>query len=172
MGDTVREQQMAPGAHGSLRKDRDDAALIQTFGDVRDEAQVFLDGREIGSLSRRRSERAMNCAASTVLPVVEQVGGDAQTQGRIVHAYLETVTTLGQAAALEMVPVAYRDLLGHTPWSVRRLSYSPSCVVLLAGSTRSYPDAVHHNIHFGKSWAGVFRELINEIGRASCRERV
>lgn len=58
------------------------------------------------------------------------------------------------------VPVAYRDLLGHTPWSVRRLSYSPSCVVLLAGSTRSYPDAVHHNIHFGHEWRGVFDELI------------
>ena len=35
------------------------------------------------------------------------------------------------------LPVAYRDLLGREPWSVRRLNYSPSCFLLLAGSTRA-----------------------------------
>ena len=58
------------------------------------------------------------------------------------------------------LPVAYRDLLGYTPWSVRRLDYSPSCFVLLAGSTATYPHAAHHNIHFGTQWRGVFDELI------------
>ena len=31
------------------------------------------------------------------------------------------------------LPVAHRDLLGREPWGVRRLTYSPSCYLLLAG---------------------------------------
>ena len=58
------------------------------------------------------------------------------------------------------LPVAHRDLLGHTPRRVKRLKYSPSCYVLLAGSRAVYPDAAHHNIHFGASWRGVFDELL------------
>ncbi len=60
------------------------------------------------------------------------------------------------------LPIAYRDLLGQEPWSVKRLKYSPSCYLLLAGSSASYDHVAHHNIHFGKSWAGVFDELINK----------
>ena len=60
------------------------------------------------------------------------------------------------------LPVAYRDLLGEEPWSIRRLEYSPSCFLLLAGSTAQYSQIAHHNIHFGQSWKGVFRELIDE----------
>src|SRR6478735_8615327 len=60
------------------------------------------------------------------------------------------------------LPVAYRDLLGLEPWSVRRLTYSPSCFLLLAGSSATYTRTAHHNIHFGRSWDGVFRELIDE----------
>ena len=59
------------------------------------------------------------------------------------------------------LPVAYRDLLGQEPWSVRRLDYSPSCYLLLAGSSASYSKIAHHNIHFGKSWKGVFEDLID-----------
>lgn len=58
------------------------------------------------------------------------------------------------------LPVAWRDLLGQEPWSVRRLRYSPSCYLLLAGSRATYSKAVHHNIHFGASWSGVFDDLI------------
>jgi len=60
------------------------------------------------------------------------------------------------------LPVAWRDLLGRTPLTVKRLKYSPSCAVLLAGSNRSYSHLAHHNIHFGHDWEGVFRELIDE----------
>jgi len=60
------------------------------------------------------------------------------------------------------LPVAYRDLLGREPWSVRRLTYSPSCFLLLAGSTAQYSKTAHHNIHFGRSWRGVFDELIDK----------
>lgn len=60
------------------------------------------------------------------------------------------------------LPVAYRDLLGIEPWSVRRLTYSPSCFLMLAGSTATYSKIAHHNIHFGRSWRGVFDELIDQ----------
>ncbi|MBM3723410.1 MAG: phytoene desaturase [Actinobacteria bacterium] len=60
------------------------------------------------------------------------------------------------------LPVAYRDLLGVNPWQVSRLSYSPSCTVLLAGSKKSYSKIAHHNIHFGRSWRGVFDDLIEK----------
>jgi phytoene desaturase len=57
------------------------------------------------------------------------------------------------------LPVARRDLLGETP---RPLRYSPSCVVLHVGSTRSYDGIAHHNIHFGRSWRGTFDEVIKQ----------
>lgn len=60
------------------------------------------------------------------------------------------------------LPVAYRELLGVEPWSVRRLTYSPSCALLLVGSSASYSKIAHHNIHFGRSWEGVFTELIDQ----------
>ena len=60
------------------------------------------------------------------------------------------------------LPVAYRDLLGFEPWSVERLQYSPSCFLLLAGSSANYTKIAHHNIHFGHSWRGVFDELIDQ----------
>ena len=62
------------------------------------------------------------------------------------------------------LPVAYRELLPPeaTPRRVKRLDYSPSCFLLLAGSTQAYRKTAHHNIHFGRSWAGVFDELIDK----------
>ncbi|MEO8329200.1 MAG: phytoene desaturase family protein [Candidatus Nanopelagicales bacterium] len=60
------------------------------------------------------------------------------------------------------LPVAWRDLLGHEPLSVKRLRYSPSCALLLTGSTARFRKSVHHNIHFGRSWRGVFDELISD----------
>ncbi len=55
------------------------------------------------------------------------------------------------------LPVA-RRLLGAP---VRRpLSYSPSCFLLLAGSTAAYPGAAHHTISFGHAWREVFDEIL------------
>ncbi|MGA8116712.1 MAG: phytoene desaturase family protein [Actinocatenispora sp.] len=58
------------------------------------------------------------------------------------------------------LPVAYRDLLGRP--LRRKLRYSPSCVLLHLGSTASYSGIAHHNIHFGRSWRGTFREVIQQ----------
>lgn len=60
------------------------------------------------------------------------------------------------------LPIAWKELIGENPRSVRRLKYSPSCVVLLAGSNKKYDFTAHHNIHFGKSWDGIFNELIKK----------
>ena len=60
------------------------------------------------------------------------------------------------------LPIAWTNLLGKNPWSISRLKYSPSCVVLLAGSSRDYEHTAHHNIHFGHEWEGVFTDLIQK----------
>ncbi len=78
------------------------------------------------------------------------------------------ITTSGERIACDALvlnpdlPVAWRDLLGKNPWSVKRLNYSPSCVTILAGSNKIYDHLAHHNIHFGESWDGVFDELIKK----------
>jgi phytoene desaturase len=60
------------------------------------------------------------------------------------------------------LPIAYKELLKQSPKRLDRLTYSPSCVVALVGSNKKYDHLGHHNIHFGKSWSGVFDELINK----------
>lgn len=60
------------------------------------------------------------------------------------------------------LPVAWKELLGKEPLSIKRLNYSPSCVTMLIGSSKKYDHIAHHNIHFGNSWDGVFDELINK----------
>jgi phytoene desaturase len=56
------------------------------------------------------------------------------------------------------LPVAMRDLLGVEP---PRLTYSPSCFLMLVGSSAQYSRIAHHNIHFGQAWAEVFADLID-----------
>ena len=53
--------------------------------------------------------------------------------------------------------IASRELLGIEPRSLR---YSPSCWLMLAGSRRHVPGAVHHAIHFGRSWRSTFDEIL------------
>jgi phytoene desaturase len=55
------------------------------------------------------------------------------------------------------LPVAQRELLGREP---RRMRYSPSCWLMLAGSKQSYRGAAHHEIHFGQAWRRTFDEIL------------
>jgi phytoene desaturase len=57
------------------------------------------------------------------------------------------------------LPVAHRELLGSQPRRLRRLRYSPSAYLLLAGSAADYPGTAHHTILFGRAWREVFAEL-------------
>jgi phytoene desaturase len=58
------------------------------------------------------------------------------------------------------LPVACRDLLGRPMGARRRPRYSPSCFLLLAGSSARYAQTAHHNIHFGAAWRTVFDEVV------------
>ncbi|GAA1585587.1 phytoene desaturase family protein [Actinoplanes couchii] len=58
------------------------------------------------------------------------------------------------------LPIAYRDLLPAR--RQRKLTYSPSCVVLHIGSDQAYSKIAHHNIHFGTAWKGTFDEVIRK----------
>jgi phytoene desaturase len=62
------------------------------------------------------------------------------------------------------LPTAWQDLLpaASRPRRIDRLDYSPSCFLMLAGSTLPTGDAAHHTIHFGAAWRSTFRELIDD----------
>ena len=95
-----------------------------------------------------------------------------QTVARVLVEHGRAVgveTTTGERYDADVVvlnpdlPVAYRELLPPevTPRRVKTLTYSPSCYLLLAGSSATYTKTAHHNIHFGKAWRGVFDDLID-----------
>ena len=95
--------------------------------------------------------------------------GETVTRVLVEHGRAVGVeTSSGDRIAADVVvlnpdlPVAYRDLLpaSATPRRVKDLRYSPSCFLLLAGSSASYRRTAHHNIHFGREWRGVFDDLV------------
>ncbi|MDA0567524.1 phytoene desaturase [Streptomonospora sp. S1-112] len=59
------------------------------------------------------------------------------------------------------LPLAYR-LLGRTPWRPVPLRFSPSAVVLHAGTDRTWPDLGHHTVSFGAAWRRTFTEIMRE----------
>jgi phytoene desaturase len=79
------------------------------------------------------------------------------------------ITTHGERIPADVIvvnadlPTAYTELLppGYTPRRVRRLRYSPSAVVLHAGSSATFPDATHHTINFGTAWDATFEQIID-----------
>jgi phytoene desaturase len=92
---------------------------------------------------------------STPVTTVEHHGGRA----------VAVRTAAGERIGCDVVvlnpdlPVAYRELLGQEHPRARAMTYSPSCYLLLAGSSARYDDIAHHNIHFGHTWREVFEEL-------------
>jgi phytoene desaturase len=60
------------------------------------------------------------------------------------------------------LPLAHRNLLPAVapPRRLAHLRYSPSCVVVHIGSDRTYSQISHHNLHFGREWAGAFDDVI------------
>jgi phytoene desaturase len=79
------------------------------------------------------------------------------------------ITTAGESIAADVVvinadlPTAYANLLppGSAPRRVKRLRYSPSAVVLHAGSRTAFEHAAHHTIDFGAAWDSTFDEIID-----------
>ncbi len=78
-------------------------------------------------------------------------------------------TTAGERIGADVVvlnpdlPIAYTELLppAAAPARLRRLRYSPSCFLLLAGARVEYPHTAHHTIHFGQAWRQTFTEIID-----------
>ncbi|HEX7186949.1 MAG TPA: phytoene desaturase family protein [Actinomycetes bacterium] len=108
--------------------------------------------------------------------VPRALAGAAEKHG-VVLRYGETVTRVetrgGRAVAVHTaagdrvecdavvlnpdLPVA-RRLVGAPVR--RRLQYSPSCFLLLTGSSATYPGNAHHTISFGHAWREVFDEIL------------
>ncbi|CAO5245049.1 phytoene desaturase family protein [Frankia sp. AgKG'84/4] len=130
----------------------------------------------------------MDCVAGVYHPtgglhaVAEGMAGAAAKHG-VTLRYDTTVTRVevqgGRAVAVHTaageriaadavvlnpdLPIAYAELLPPTvaPARLRRLRYSPSCFLLLAGARVDYPHGAHHTIHFGGAWRRTFREIID-----------
>jgi phytoene desaturase len=114
--------------------------------------------------------------------VPQALAGAAEKHG-VVFRYGESVTKVliehGRAVGVETasgerisadvvvlnpdLPVAYRELLppSATPRRVKSLTYSPSCLLMLVGSSQAYTKTTHHNLHFGHAWREVFTDLID-----------
>lgn len=78
------------------------------------------------------------------------------------------VTDTGRIACDAVVltpdlPVTYR-LLGRAPRRPVGLRFSPSAVILHAGTDRTWPWLAHHTLSFGAAWRRTFTEL-TETGR-------
>jgi len=79
------------------------------------------------------------------------------------------LTTDGERILADVVVVnadlstAYGQLLParYGPRRVARLRYSPSAVVLHAGSAAGFGDLAHHTIEFGAAWEETFDEVID-----------
>ncbi len=79
------------------------------------------------------------------------------------------VTTAGERIGTDVVvvnadlPTAYAELLPaeYAPRRVKRLRYSPSAVVLHAGSSATFGGLTHHTIDFGSAWDSTFDEIID-----------
>lgn len=86
----------------------------------------------------------------------------AVSDGRAVAAVLDDGSPVPADAFVLTpdLPVAYRLLLGTTPRRVARQAYSPSCFLLLAGSSRATGGA-QHEIHVGRAWRRTFEEVID-----------
>ncbi len=81
-----------------------------------------------------------------------EIGGDEQLAADVVVCNVD-------------LPVAYRELLDgvRAPRAARSGTYSPSCLLWVAGVEGSPPaEACHHNIHFGRDWDGAFKALIDD----------
>lgn len=59
------------------------------------------------------------------------------------------------------LPMSYR-LLGRTPRRPVPLRFSPSAVVLHAGTDRAWPELGHHTISFGAAWERTFDEITRQ----------
>ena len=110
-------------------------ALPRTMADAAAQAGVrFRYGTDVRDLERRGSR------ITAVRTAEERIPADA-------------------VVLTPDLPVAHR-LLGFAPRRPLPLRWSPSAVVVHAGTTRSWPGTAHHTISFGAAWQRTFTEII------------
>ncbi|MFR9729204.1 phytoene desaturase family protein [Saccharopolyspora sp. MS10] len=80
-----------------------------------------------------------------------------QRSGRVVAVHAAGERIPADAVVLTPDLPVVRELLGG---GRRRLRWSPSAVVVHAGTTRSWPGTAHHTISFGSAWEETFTEII------------
>jgi phytoene desaturase len=79
-------------------------------------------------------------------------------------------TATGERVAADAVvltadlPTAYRQLLpaALAPRRLRRLRYSPSCLLLLAGIAADTTPGAQHTVRFGRAWRATFDDLTRD----------
>ncbi len=111
------------------------------------------------ALAAAASKHGVRIRYGTEVERIEVSGGRARA----------VLTTAGERIPADTVvvnadlPTAYARLLPDrpTPRRVRRLRYSPSAVVLHAGSRAAYSGSAHHLIDFGEAWDSTFTQLID-----------
>jgi phytoene desaturase len=123
-------------------------------------------------------EGGMHAVATGLAAAVEKAGADVR-YGAEVARILRASGTTGRVVGVELadgervradavvcnpdLPVAYRTLLGglDAPRVARRGTYSPSCLLWVAGVRGlPRPDTAHHNLHFGREWDEAFAALL------------
>lgn len=112
-----------------------------------------------GALAAAAQKHGVDIRYDTEVSAVEVRGDRARA----------VLTAEGERIAADVVvvnadlPTAYADLLPpeYTPRRTRRLRYSPSAVVLHAGSTTAFAGLAHHTIDFGSAWDSTFEEIID-----------
>lgn len=126
-------------------------------------AGVYFPRGGIHAMSTALADLAVRCGVdlrlSTPVDHVDVRGGRAAG----------VVTAGGERIAADAVvlnpdlPIAYRELLGdrYTPRRVRRLKYSPSCVVVHLGLDRKLAGAAHHTIHFAQDYEASFDDILS-----------
>jgi phytoene desaturase len=111
------------------------------------------------ALARAAAAHGVRFRYNTAVERIEIAGGRARA----------VITARGERIPADVVvlnadlPTALHALVppGYAPRRARRLRYSPSAVILHAGSSAGYPDAVHHTVEFGAAWHETFREVID-----------
>jgi len=118
-------------------------------------------------------EGGMHAVPEAMAAAAQKHGADVQYGTEVVHIErrggraVAVHTARGERIACDAVivnadlPIAMKELLGQEPWSVRRLKSSPSCFLMLVGSSACYSKLAQHNIHFGRAWRGVFDQLMH-----------
>ena len=125
-------------------------------------AGVYFPAGGMHRVSTALADLAVRCGVDLRLSTT--VTGLEVSAGRVraVRTAAGERLAAGQVVLNPDLPVAYRELLGaeHTPRRVKRLRYSPSCVVVHLGLSGPLKDAAHHNIHFAAGYRESFDDLL------------